>query len=233
MKLMIVLGSAVLCAIAAALVGTHLGGGDVPPSPSTMAPAATSVADLPASPPSTPAVPSTSAAAPPAPPADPVLAAVDDCLQDANIVCARNALEPTVFAKTATPQQAQVLYDLCEIAVDSACKARIAKAYPKVGRDPRRTLTVHLPVEPKPALSSKLSSLRVSEQAQAMTGSSAADARAIAATDPAGARAILEPKVFSHQASTEEASLLWSVCKAQKDKDCRAKIDELYPGLPH
>ena len=58
-------------------------------------------------------------------------------------------------------------------------------------------------------------------------------ARAVMATNPQQARSLLEGKVFSHKASTEEASLLWSVCKAQKDKDCRDKIDALYPGLQH
>ena len=53
------------------------------------------------------------------------------------------------------------------------------------------------------------------------------------APNPHGARTPLEPRVFARKATSEEAGLLWNVCKAMKDKDCRAKVDELYPGLPH
>jgi len=47
--------------------------------------------------------------------------------------------------------------------------------------------------------------------------------------DVAGARAILEPRVFSHQASAEEAKFLKELCKEQGDRACRDKINQMYP----
>jgi pSer/pThr/pTyr-binding forkhead associated (FHA) protein len=49
------------------------------------------------------------------------------------------------------------------------------------------------------------------------------------AHDLAGARQILEPRVFSHQASAEEAKFLKDICKEQGDKACKDKISQMYP----
>lgn len=49
------------------------------------------------------------------------------------------------------------------------------------------------------------------------------------AKDVAGARAILEPRVFSHQASADEAKFLKDICKEQGDRACRDKINQMYP----
>jgi hypothetical protein len=48
--------------------------------------------------------------------------------------------------------------------------------------------------------------------------------------DPAGARALLEPRVFgSGHATTEEVNLLRGICKSQHDKSCTAAIGSKYP----
>lgn len=47
--------------------------------------------------------------------------------------------------------------------------------------------------------------------------------------DLAGARTILEARVFGHQASAEEVKFLREICKEQADKACRSKIDQMYP----
>lgn len=49
------------------------------------------------------------------------------------------------------------------------------------------------------------------------------------AHDLSGARQILEPRVFSRQASAEEAKFLKDICKEQGDKACRDKINQMYP----
>lgn len=49
--------------------------------------------------------------------------------------------------------------------------------------------------------------------------------------DQAGARAILETRVFSLKAPENEVRLLYGICKGQGDKVCTAKIRQSYPAL--
>jgi pSer/pThr/pTyr-binding forkhead associated (FHA) protein len=49
------------------------------------------------------------------------------------------------------------------------------------------------------------------------------------AGDLAGARNILEGRVFGHTATPEEVKLLKGICKEQSDKVCRDKITQMYP----
>jgi pSer/pThr/pTyr-binding forkhead associated (FHA) protein len=49
------------------------------------------------------------------------------------------------------------------------------------------------------------------------------------AGDNAGARALLEPRVFRGHGSPDEVRMLKGVCKAQHDKECIAAIEKLYP----
>lgn len=47
--------------------------------------------------------------------------------------------------------------------------------------------------------------------------------------DIAGARQILEARVFSHRASPDEVTFLKQLCKEQGDRACRDKIGQMYP----
>ena len=64
------------------------------------------------------------------------------------------------------------------------------------------------------------------------TGGSVADqARAMLLTDKAGARALLEPRVFGRKATDEEAAMLYGICKEQRDTTCKTTIKEHYPNV--
>lgn len=142
--------------------------------------------------------------------------ALDDCFAVGDYDCARNVLEPVVKQKDASPAAVQLLYDLCDMQSDTACKAGVAKAHPAVDRRPTRSLTV--PVVPTVA------------RAQ---GNVADQARALMGDHPAAARSLLEPRVSSGKGTPEEAGLLWNICKWQNDEPCRKAIDHDYPGLMH
>ena len=143
---------------------------------------------------------------------DPVLAAVEKCLDKDDMACARSALEATVFAKTATTYQAQLLYDLCEIQKDDACKTEIAKLYPKLDKSPKRVRTVRDP------------------SVVDIDKSVFSEAAKYSFEDPPRAIAILMPRVQARKASTQEVALLSTICAARKDEGCRAIIEQKYPG---
>jgi len=64
------------------------------------------------------------------------------------------------------------------------------------------------------------------------TGGSVADqARALLLTDKAGARALLEPRVFGRKATDEEAQMLYGICKEQRDTGCKTTIKSNYPNV--
>jgi serine/threonine protein kinase len=146
---------------------------------------------------------------------DVVLAAVTACLVRNDLRCAHAALEPAASGKTASAYNVQLFYDLCELEVDRACMARVAKEHPKVDRRKQRERTLSVPGFSEADAS-------ISDQGQRLK-----------ATDPPAFRALVESRVFGLKASRGEASALWDVCHAEKDRECCATIDTLYPRLQH
>jgi hypothetical protein len=146
---------------------------------------------------------------------DAIFAAVDECLKADDLTCARNALEPSVFGKTASPFDAQLLYDLCEIQMDKACEQTIAKVYPKVDTSPRRQRTLQGP-----------------DGGVAAPGSTSVmdEALQVSLTDPSRARSMLEPRVEAGKGTQPEVALLKTICTAQRDFNCTKMIDKRYPA---
>lgn len=62
-------------------------------------------------------------------------------------------------------------------------------------------------------------------------GSVADQARALLLTDKAGARLLLEPRVFGRKATDEEAQMLYGICKEQRDTTCKSTIKSNYPNV--
>jgi len=151
---------------------------------------------------------------------DVVLAAVKSCLETNNLECARAALEPAVAAKAPSAFHVQLLYDLCELEGDHPCMSQIAKQHPKVDRRPKRERLLSLP------------GLADAAVASPETGSGD-QARRLMVTDKAGARTLLETRVFGMTASRLEADLLWTICHEENDRACCATVDTLYPHLTH
>jgi serine/threonine protein kinase len=149
---------------------------------------------------------------------DLVLAAVTACLAKNDIACAHAALEPVVSGEAPAAYHVQLLYDLCELEADTECLARVAKQHPKVDRRKQRERTLSVPslASPPPPVAG---------------ASVAARARALATTDPAAARALLEPRVFGRKATDEEAQMLYGLCKAQRDATCKSTIKDHYPNV--
>jgi hypothetical protein len=98
--------------------------------------------------------------------------------------------------------------------------ARVAKQHPKVDRRKQRERTLSVP-----GFSSSAAT-----DADASIGD---QARRLKATDPAAARVLVESRVFSLKATRTEASILWDICRDEKDRECCATIDTLYPHLAH
>ncbi len=165
---------------------------------------------------STAAVPSVA----PSPP-DAIAVAVDGCLERGDLACVRHTLEPPVFGASATPSQAQMLYDLCDLDSDAACRAKVVARYATVDTTPGRRIV--LPVgQPTGRFGDR----------RGLPGSVAQRARTLLAKDDAmGARALLAPRVFDRIATTEEVRLLFDVCGRLHDLSCQDEISSLYPGL--
>lgn len=151
---------------------------------------------------------------------DPVLAAVTACLARNDLPCAHTALEPAVSGKKPSAYHVQLLYDLCELQADRACMATLAKQHPKVDRRAQRERTLSVPGLASPT--------------HAASGTSVgAQAHGLMATDPIGARRLLEVRVFGLKATRVEADLLWTICHDERDATCCATVDTLYPHLTH
>ncbi len=72
---------------------------------------------------------------------------------------------------------------------------------------------------------------RVTETAPPRAGGISQQASALLlAGDTAGARALLEPRVFGGHASADEVRALEGACKAQHDAECLAALAKRYPG---
>jgi serine/threonine-protein kinase len=160
---------------------------------------------------------------PPAPidAGDPLVNAVNECLAKDDTPCARNVLEPPVFAQNATPFQAQVLYDLCQVGSDVPCMKTVISKYPTLDHADTRTLTVRV----------GNSTTLPKSQLRGQPGSVAAKARVQMVDDPKGARRLLQPRVYAQLATPEEARLLREICEFQHDAPCNETIAELYPNL--
>ena len=78
---------------------------------------------------------------------------------------------------------------------------------------PISTADVNVPNPPRPVASSPTNE-SVYARASALTTRG----------NTAGARALLEPRVFAGAGTTDEADLLRGICKAQHDKACVARI---------
>ncbi len=180
------------------------------PSPAASAASPTPSAVVPPPPPTELTPPPTASAVVDA--GDPVLAAVEKCFSKDDMGCARSALEATVFAKTATTYQAQLLYDLCEMQKDAVCQKEIAKLYPTLDKSPKRVRTV------------------VDPNARDPNESVFREAMKYSYDDPPRAKALLIPRVQSRKANQNEVALLATICGATHDAECRQLIDEKYPG---
>jgi serine/threonine protein kinase len=195
---------------AGTMIGRALQSEDAPPAPSDRPPPPPSavVVDVPIAP------PTVSATGAPVDAGDPVLAAVEACFDRADLACARTALEPAVFGKHGTAYEAQLLYDLCEVQRDAGCQKTVAKLHPKVDRAPGRKRTLVVPP---------------SEEAPDLDASVWDQAFPLSVSDPARARAILEPRVYAGRATANEVGLLHTICTLQKDAECTRVIDKRYP----
>ncbi len=196
--------AAVLLAIAGTMISRALA--DPEQAASTVA----TPASVPPPPPTVTAEPT--ASAPVVDAGDAVLAKVDACFAKDDMACARSALEETVFAKSATTHQAQLLYDLCEIQKDASCQKEIAKLYPSLDKSPKRVRTV------------------VDPNARDPNESVFREAMKYSYDDPPRAKELLYPRVQSKKANTQEVALLATICAATHDAACRALIDKNYPG---
>ncbi len=174
------------------------------------APSASVVVDVPLPTASSAVVP----VQPPADAGDSESAALDRCFDQADLGCARAVLEAPVFGKRATPYQAQLLYDLCEIQKDAACDTTIAKLYPKVDRSPQRKRSIVVPE---------------TQDAPDLDASVWDKAFPLSVSEPARARAILEPRVYGGHATANEVGLLHTICTLQKDYECVRAVDKRYP----
>jgi hypothetical protein len=95
----------------------------------------------------------------------------------------------------------------------------VVTASASVAPPPAQSTTVYMDWSAGTVSSGPRSRASVFAQAEAMS----------IAGDSAGARALLEPRVFSTaRASDEEVNLLRGICKAQHDRNCTAAIAAKY-----
>jgi len=162
---------------------------------------------------------------PPQPTVDPVLAAVQTCLDNGDLSCARTELERALAndAGDEATYYAQFLYDLCELQHASACTTKVKKQHPEVSKDPRRVRMLTFQKEDVPDASTTAADRKRNQLIVDAT-------RLLSDAE----RNILEPKVMNGTASRSEADQLLDICTKQGDSACCANVRKRYPktGTP-